>query len=99
MTITPDYVELDIRDSGQSGYDAVAILIWNYFKHNPMDDLVIRIGISYNGYDYDIENELVLIENGSFEFLNDWWEGQMFIRVYGIRYVPTLDISGGLYPD
>lgn len=97
--IMPDYIELNIKDSDQSGYDAVGALIWNYYGYNPMDDLVIRIGISYNGKDYDIQNELVLTENGSFEFLNDWWEGQKFIRVYGIQSVLTFDISGGLYAN
>lgn len=99
MLIVNGYIQLDILDSFHNGYDVVEALICNYFKHNPMDDLVIRIGMSYDGDDWDVENELVLVENGSIEFLNDWWEGQKHIRVYGIQSIPNLDISGGLYPD
>lgn len=99
VSITNEYVQLDILDSFQNGYDAIEAVIWKYFDHNPMDDLIVRIGISYDGNDYDVENELVLVENGSIEFLNDWWEGQKYIRVYGIQSIPNLDISGGLYPD
>lgn len=99
MSISNGYVQLDITDSFHNGYDAVEALICNYFEHNPMDDLVIRIGTSYDGENYDVDNELVLIDNGSFEFLNDWWEGEKFIRVYGIQSIPELVVSGGLYPD
>lgn len=93
------YFEFDIRYTNQNGYDAVETVIWNYFNHNPMDDLVIKLGTSYGGGDYNVNNELVLIEDGSITFLNDWWEGQGFIRVYGIQSIPNLDISGGLYYD
>lgn len=98
--ITNDYIEFNICSINENGYDVVGKLAQNYFDHNDsMDDLVIRIGTSYDGVNYDIRNEIVLIENCEAVFSNDWWEGQGFIRVYGIRSVIDLDIYGGLYPD
>lgn len=99
MVITNDYIEFDNCSINENGYDVVGKLAQNYFDHNSMDDLVIRIGTSYDGVNYDIRNEIVFIENCETVFLNDWWEGQDFIRVYGIQSIPNLDISDGLYPD
>lgn len=31
------------------------------------------------------------------EFLDDWWEGEQYIKLFGIKTVRELDISGGLY--
>jgi len=33
------------------------------------------------------------------EFLYDWWESEKFIKLFGIKTVDELDISGGLYTE
>lgn len=99
METTKDYIQLNLSESNWDGYGIVEHLIWNYFDHNFMDDLVVRLSLSYDGDNYDVRNEITFFDDGRIEFLNDWWEGQKFIRIYGIQSVPDLDVSGGLYPD
>lgn len=33
------------------------------------------------------------------EFLSDWWEGEKYIKLFGIKAVSELDISGGIYSE
>lgn len=99
MPITREYIEFNLTEHRDSGYDVVGDLVIKYFNHNYYSDVIVRIGTSYDGKSYDITNEGAFFENSDIVFENDWWEGQQFIRVYGIKCVNELDISGGLYYD
>lgn len=33
------------------------------------------------------------------EFLNDWWEGERYIKLFGVKTIEELDISGGIYTE
>lgn len=47
---------------------------------------------------YDLRNEVASpISLSDVEFLNDWWEGEKYIKLFGIKAVGELDISGGIY--
>lgn len=99
-------VEIVLRD-GQSGYDAVGEYIRRYWEHNITDDVVVSIGTSYDGNTYDIRKEIAspsppplkYYDGGDIEFLHDWWEGEKYIKLFGIKTVGELDIDGGIYEE
>ena len=88
--------------NGQTGYDAVAHYIENYWKHNGdfCDTVVVQFDISYNGKDFSTEYDVVCpYDYNRVEFFNDWWEGQKYILLRGIRYLRKLNIEGGIYAE
>lgn len=90
-------VDIKLKD-GQTGYDAVGEYIRRYWNHNITDTVIVSIGTSYDGNTYDLRNEVASPMNfGDIEFLYDWWEGEKYIKLFGIKTVRELDISGGLY--
>ena len=90
-------VDIKLKD-GQSGYDAVGEYIRRYWKHNIVDTVIVSLGASYDGETYDIIKEAVYpIGFNDIEFMYDWWEGQKYIKLFGIKTIRELDISGGIY--
>lgn len=91
-------IEIKLKE-GQSGYDAIGEYIQRYWKRNGITDTVIvSIGTSYDGNTFDLHKEIASpINFDDIEFLYDWWEGEKFIRLFGIRAVGDLDIAGGIY--
>ena len=89
-----------ILKSGQTGYDAIGEYILKYWNHNITDDVIVSLGTSYDGETYTLRKE-VAYPSGfhDIEFLSDWWEGEKFIKLFGIKTVEELDISGGIYED
>jgi hypothetical protein len=89
------YIKLN---NGQTGYDAVGEYIRRYWEHNIWEDVVVSLGVSYDGETYDIYKEVASPYNfDDIEYLNDWWEGQEFIKIFGVKAIRELDIEGGLY--
>lgn len=83
---------------GQSGYDAVGDYIRRYWEHNIYGDVVVSLGTSYDGNTYDLRNEVASpMGFADIEFLYDWWEGEKFIKLFGIKAVSEFDISEGIY--
>ena len=92
---------IDIKLSdGQSGYDVIGEYIRRYWNHNITDTVICSIGVSYDGLTYDLMNEVACPEKyNSIEFLNDWWEGEKYIKLFGIKTINELDVSGGIYTE
>ena len=89
------YIKLNNR---QTGYDAVGEYIRRYWEHNIWEDVVVSLGVSYDGKTYEFCKEVASPYNfDDIEYLNDWWEGQEFIKIFGIKAISELDIEGGLY--
>ena len=84
---------------GQKGYDVVGEYIRRYWNNNIYETVVVSLGISYDGKTYDLLNEVAspYWDNDYVEYLYDWWEGQEFIKIFGIQAISELDIEGGLY--
>lgn len=93
-------VTIELKD-GQDGYEAVAEYIDRYCRRTAYQDVVVSIATSYDGKDYNLLNEVVFPDNccDDFIFLNDWWEGEKFIKILGIKGVSELEIHGGLYEE
>ena len=100
MEIMTDSLLIKLTD-GQNGYDAVGNYIRNYWKHNCfLDTVVVYFETSYNGKDFSSEYDVACPYNGcDIEFFNDWWEGQKYIRLRGIKYIRELDVGGGIYTE
>ena len=90
-------IDIELKN-GQTGYDAVGEYLCRYWEHNIYDTVIVSLGISYDGNTYELCKEVATPYNlRDIEFLNDWWEGQKFIKLFGIQSVDELDISGGIY--
>lgn len=90
-------IDIKLKD-GQSGYDIVGEYIRRYWENNIYDTVIVSIGISYDGNTYDMRKEIASPYNfDDIEFLYDWWEGEKFIKLFGIKSVDEIDITGGLY--
>lgn len=93
-------VTIELKD-GQDGYEAVEEYVDRYCQLNGYQDVIVSIATSYDGKEYNLFNEIVFPDNNcvSFTFLNDWWEGEKFIKILGIKGVNELTIVGGLYEE
>lgn len=90
-------IDIKLKD-GQSGYDAVGEYIRRYWDHNIPDTVIVSMGISYDGNTFELRKEVASPVNfDDIEFLYDWWEGEKFIKLFGIKTVTELDIYGGIY--
>lgn len=83
----------------QNGYDVIGEYIRRYWDHNTADTVIVSIGISHDDGDtYELRNEIASPMNlDDVEFLYDWWEGEKFIGLFGIKSISELDIYGGIY--
>lgn len=90
-------VDIKLND-GQSGYDVIGDYIRRYWKRNIYDDVIVFMAVSHDGNKYYTCKEVASPENfDDIMYLNDWWEGEKHIKLFGIQSVDELDISGGIY--
>lgn len=83
-----------ILKTGQTGYDVVAEYVYEYWAQTYYGTAIVFLEISYDGKDYYKTNEIVECNNGEIEaFLNDWWEGQEYIRINGIINIDEIDTN------
>lgn len=92
---------IDIKlNNGQSGYEVIGEYIKRYWEHNTYTTVIVSIGTSYDGSTYSLMKEVAsLMDYDDIEFLNDWWEGEKYIKLFGIKAIDELDISGGIYTE
>lgn len=90
---------IDIRlNDGQSGYDVIGEYIRRYWERNIYTTVIVSIGTSYDGNTYNLLKEVASpINFDDIEYLYDWWEGEKYIKLFGIKSIDELDISGGIY--
>lgn len=92
-------IEIKLED-GQNGYNIVGEYIRRYWEHSVYDTVVVALGTSYEGKVYTLHKEVASPYHfDDIEYLYDWWEGEKYIRIYGIQAIETLDISGGIYTE
>ena len=90
-------VKIKLKD-GQSAYDIIGDYVRRYWKRNVYTDVVVSIALSYDGKEYRTYHEVASPENFyDVMYLNDWWEGEKYIKIFGIQSVDELEISGGIY--
>lgn len=90
-------IDIRLKDR-QTGYDVIGEYIRRYWEHNIYDDVIVSIGVSYDGNNYHLCKEVASpIDCSGIEYLNDWWEGEKYIKLFGIQTINEIDISGGIY--
>lgn len=95
------YIDVMIEE-GKTAYEAVRRYICRFWDNEQsFCDMIVRLSTSYNNVEWRTFNTLALFDVDNFDviFENDWWEGERFIRLYGIISVDDINVSGGLYPD
>lgn len=92
-------VEIKLKDK-QSGYDIIGEYIHRYWEHNITDTVIVSLATSYDGKKFETRNEVASPYNfDDIEFLYDWWEGEKFIKLFGIQSISEISISGGIYTE
>lgn len=94
-----------ILDNTRSAYDVVEDFVKRYWEHNGYDDVVILLGLSEDGYDYELiwevarpdkrllrKNNEWVIEKTIVRFISDvqWWEGERYLKMIGIKSLDKL---------
>lgn len=88
-------VEIKLKDR-QTGYDAVGEYIRRYWEHTITDTVIVSLAASYDGKKFETRNEVASPYNyDDIEFLYDWWEGEKFIKLFGIKALSEIEIDGG----
>lgn len=92
-------VEIKV-ENGQAGDEIVGEYINRYWDHAGADSCIISCATSRDGVNYEQRNE-VAYPTGlrDVEFLYDWWEGEKFIRIFGIKNIRDIEILGGIYEE
>lgn len=91
-------IYIELKDK-QNGYDVVGEYIRRYWEHNISDTVIVSMATSYDGNKFELRKEVASLYNyDDIEFLYDWWEGEKYIKLFGIKSIQELDIEGGIYP-
>lgn len=92
-------VEIKLKDR-QTGYDAVGEYIRRYWKQHLCDTVIVSLATSYDGVKFDTLNEVASPYNfDDIEYLYDWWEGEKFIKLFGIKSIAEIKIEDGIYEE
>lgn len=91
-------VTLHLKDN-ENGYSKVEEYVKRYWDVTCDCDVIVAIETSYDGVSWNFNNEIASPYQSGVEWLNDWREGEKYIRIHGIQGVDTLDVSGGLYEE
>ena len=93
--------EIKLKD-GETGYEAVAEYIYRYWNHyRYTGSVLVTLAISYNGEDWEMLTVQIASPDGfrgdDILFDMDWWEGEKYIRLYGIKFSDFFEVEGGIY--
>ena len=78
-------------------YTLVADCIRRFWKSKHVCDVVCLIGTSFDGTDYCKTVEIASPDENltGVEFLNDWYEGEPYVKVFGIKRVDEIEFTEG----
>lgn len=93
VTLKKDYILIEL-ENGESGYSVVSDYINAYWKFcvDCADDVLIHLETSFDGNLFHSSVEIVELYGTELTYLNDWWEGEKYIKIYGISNVNELTI-------
>ena len=93
--------EFKLKDN-ENAYDIIDKYIRRYWERKGHDtNVIVFLATSYNGEEYYEFKELVFMPPFGDEIMydTDWWEGEKYIRLYGIQAIEDVEIVGGIYED
>ena len=78
-------------------YTLIADCIRRFWKSKYVCDVVCLIGTSLDGANYCKTVEIASPDENytGVEFLNDWYEGEPYVRVFGIKCVDEIEFTEG----
>ena len=76
-------------------YALVADCIIRFWESKYVCDVVCLIGTSFDGVNYCKTVEIASPDENhtGVEFLNDWYEGEPHVKVFGIKCVDDIDFA------
>lgn len=84
----------------ETGYGFVEKYVKRYWDMCVDCDVLVAIETSYNGVQWRYGNQTATTDDsGSVIWMRDWWEGELYIRVYGIKDISEVDVYGGLFEE
>ena len=87
-------VKTIVLDDKQTGYGVVSEYVKRYWEHHCAEGVIVSIEISRDGRNYECLNEVASPYNMyDVEYLNDWWEGEKYIKVTGIQSISDMKIK------
>lgn len=81
-----------VLTDGQDGYEAVSKYVIEYWKNVCYATVLVTLETSSDGKNYRRTNEIVSPYEWECEYLHDWWEGEPYIKVLGIKDIYRIDI-------
>lgn len=93
-------VEIELKKD-EDGYEVVGNYIKRFWKHHSYCRVIVSLATSYDGKEYWDSKEIAEPMECFTDILYDmdWWEGERFIRLYGIMAVDDVKVEGGLYEE
>ena len=86
-----------VLEENQNGYDEVFKYIKRFLDKRHTDGMVVfTISLSYDDNKYLKHTELVEVDYEKVIYENDWWEGEKYIKLFGIELLRDLEIKGGM---
>ncbi len=78
-------------------YNAVANYIKRIWETKYVCDVVCLIGTSFDGVNYCKTVEVAFPDENLIDvvFRNDWYEGQPYVKIFGIKCVDEIDFTMG----
>ena len=90
-------VDIILKET-ESGYAIIGDYIFRFWENRGYGDVLVSLGVSHDGINYDVIKEVAVLYNYTeVEFMGDWWEGEQYIKLFGIKLIDEVDISGGIY--
>ena len=92
-------IDIKLNDR-QTGYEIIAEYIRKFWNHNnTFETVIVSLATSYDEKEYHYFNEIASPDQNFeiVEFMHDWWEGEKYIKLRGIKTIDELDITGGIY--
>ena len=80
-----------------NGYDYVSNYIKKFWKSKYICDVVCFIGTSLDGIDYCKTVEVAFPDENAEDvvFINDWYEGEPHVKIFGIKCVDDIIFTTG----
>ena len=93
-----------VLEENKNGYAEVLKYIERFLdKEELMGTVAFTIATSYDDDDNDYikfkHTEIVDVDYDKVVWDNDWWEGEKYIKLFGIKLLSDLEIEGGIYNE
>jgi hypothetical protein len=88
-----------VLTDGQTGYDVIGEYIRRYWENVCCTTVLVSVCDSYDGKDFCHKSIIASPEfpDMTLEYEYDWWEGEKYIILHGIKDIHEIEITGGIF--